>query len=195
MAVSEAASGILGGAFDPPHLGHVALARGAIEHFGLDRLLVRVVERPRPQGGRHPGRGPAGARRARVRSRSPEAEIALDPYARTVDSLEALGLDDPVFLVGADEFVAFPTWKEPRAGARARAPRGRDATRVDRGDLEPCSPRSRRPDRVELFPIAPHAISSSEIRERVRGGEPIAELVPPAVAAEIDAARAVSRLA
>ena len=36
--------GVLGGAFDPPHVGHLALARAAIDHFGLDRLLVLVVE-------------------------------------------------------------------------------------------------------------------------------------------------------
>ena len=40
------AVGILGGAFDPPHNGHVALAREAIEHFQLERLLVRVVADP-----------------------------------------------------------------------------------------------------------------------------------------------------
>ena len=40
------AVGILGGAFDPPHDGHVALARRAIERFGLDRLLVTVVADP-----------------------------------------------------------------------------------------------------------------------------------------------------
>ena len=38
--------GILGGAFDPPHMGHVELARRGIERFDLDRLLVRVVEEP-----------------------------------------------------------------------------------------------------------------------------------------------------
>jgi len=38
--------GVLGGAFDPPHLGHVELARDGIERFALDRLLVRVVEEP-----------------------------------------------------------------------------------------------------------------------------------------------------
>ena len=43
-----------------------------------------------------------------------------------------------------------------------------------------------RPDRVELFPITPLAVSSSEIRERVAAGLPIDELVPPAVAAAID---------
>jgi len=38
--------GVFGGAFDPPHVGHVELARAGIAHFGLERLLVRVVEVP-----------------------------------------------------------------------------------------------------------------------------------------------------
>ena len=43
-------SGLLGGAFDPPHVGHVALARAAVEHFGLDELVVLVVADPGHKG-------------------------------------------------------------------------------------------------------------------------------------------------
>ena len=43
---SSSRIGILGGAFDPPHDGHVALALEAIDHFHLGRLLVRVVADP-----------------------------------------------------------------------------------------------------------------------------------------------------
>src|SRR5262249_6286803 len=106
------ATGILGGAFDPPHNGHVALARTAIGRFGLEQLLVRVVE--------HPGHKSVDAGAA---DRLALAQIAfadvggvtveLDPFARTVDSLEALGLADPVFIVGADEFASFLGWKDP----------------------------------------------------------------------------------
>ena len=39
--------------------------------------------------------------------------MSLDPFARTVDSLEQLQLADPVFLLGADELAAFPTWTRP----------------------------------------------------------------------------------
>ena len=111
--------------------------------------------------------------------------MAVDPFGRTVDSLEALRLEDPVFLLGADELAAFPTWTRPervlelaRIGAATRPG-------TDHDDLERVIGSLSRPDRVELFPITPLPISSSEIRERVAAGLAIDELVPPAVAAEI----------
>ena len=100
--------GILGGAFDPPHLGHVELARDGLERFALDRLLVRVVERPG-----HKEVSTAAAIRLDLARLAfapvAVAEVSLDPFARTVDSLAALALPDPVFLVGADEFASFLT--------------------------------------------------------------------------------------
>lgn len=176
--------GIFGGAFDPPHNGHVALAREAIDHFGLTRLLVRVVADP----GHKEVETQPQIRLALAElafAALDEAEVSLDPFGRTVDSLEALGLVDPVFLLGADELAAFPTWTRPdrvlelaRIGAATRP--GSDLEGLDR-----VVRRLARPNRVELFPITPLAISSSDIRERVAGGLPIDELVPAAVAAEI----------
>jgi nicotinate-nucleotide adenylyltransferase len=177
-------TGILGGAFDPPHDGHVELARAALAHFRLSRLLVRVIEAP----GHREVVAAAGDRLALARvafAPIPAAEISLDPYARTVDSLEALALDDPVFLVGADELAAFPTWKEParvlelaRLGVATRP--GTDRDRLD-AVLAGLS----RPDRVELFEIAAQDVSSSRVRELVARGLPVDGLVPPGVAEEI----------
>jgi len=176
--------GILGGAFDPPHVGHVALAREAVDYFRLDRLLIRVVADP---GHKEVDTAPeirlrlAGLAFAAIA----EAEVALDPFARTVDSLEALGLDDPVFLLGADELVAFPTWTRPdrvlelaRIGAATRPG-------TDLAELERIVATLPRPDRIELFPITPLAVSSSEIRDRVAASVPIDDLVSATVAAEI----------
>ena len=112
--------------------------------------------------------------------------MALDPCARTVDSLEALGLDDPVFLVGADEFASFPDVEGPervlelaRLGVATRPGVPTRASR--RGVLRELS----RPERVVLFEIEPHAVSSSAIRRLVAAGEPIDGLVPVAVALEV----------
>jgi nicotinate-nucleotide adenylyltransferase len=177
--------GILGGAFDPPHAGHLAIAKGAIARFGLDRLLVRVVVAP----GHKLVRTPARVRLELARlafAELPEADVALDPFPRTVDSLEALALADPLFLVGADEFASFPSWKEPdrvlelaRLGVATRP--GYELAQLD-GVLE----RLQRPDRVVFFEIEPLDVSSSLLRERIDDGGSLAGLVPAAVAAEIE---------
>ena len=114
-----------------------------------------------------------------------EAEVELDPFARTVDSLEALGLRDPVFLVGADEFAAFLSWKEPervlelaRLGVATRPG-------VDREGLDNVLAQLGHPERVSFFEIEPLRVSSSDIRARAARGEPVDAFVPAAVAAEI----------
>lgn len=176
--------GVFGGAFDPPHVGHVELARTGITRFELDRLLVRVVEEP---GHKDVSTSPEIRLLLAELAFAPldEAEVSLDPFARTVDSLEALALHDPVFLVGADEFVDFASWKEPgrvltlaRLGVATRP--GIDRTRLDHvlAGLD-------RPDRVTFFEIEPLTVSSSDIRARAAAGEPIVGLVPAAVEAEI----------
>lgn len=176
--------GVFGGAFDPPHTGHVELARVGIERFRLDRLLVRVVEAPG-----HKEVATAPSIRLRLAELAfgvlDDAVISLDPFARTVDSLEALDLDDPVFLVGADEFANFLLWKEPervlelaRIGVATRPG-------VDRPRLDTVLRQLDRPDRVAFFEIERLPVSSSDIRTRAAAGEPIAGLVPAAVEAEI----------
>ena len=176
--------GVFGGAFDPPHVGHVALAGRGIEHFRLDRLLVRVVEEP---GHKDVDTPPQIRLHLAELAFAPldEAEVALDPFARTVDSLQALGLEDPLFLVGADEFATFLSWKEPeRVLARARLG---VATRpgIERAQLDRVLAALGRSERVSFFELEPVPVSSSEIRARAAVGEPIDGLVPASVAAEI----------
>ncbi|MGZ8687840.1 MAG: nicotinate-nicotinamide nucleotide adenylyltransferase [Gaiellaceae bacterium] len=185
MGVVPGGVGIFGGAFDPPHVGHVALAEEAVRHFRLQRLLVRVVADP---GHKALDTAPQIRLALAELAFAPldEAEVALDPCGRTVDSLEALGLDDPLFLIGADEFADFLTWKEPervlelaRVGVATRP--GSDSSALA-AVLRSLS----RPDRVEVFPIEPLDVSSSEIRARVAAGEPVDGLVPLSVAAELE---------
>ena len=104
--------------------------------------------------------------------RSPAARSCSTTTPRTVDMLRDGPWDDPVFLIGADEFLDFGTWKEPervlelaRLGVATRpgyAVRAADAM-----------------DRVLFFEIEPVPVSSREIREKVARGEPIDGLVPP----------------
>ena len=177
--------GVFGGAFDPPHLGHVELARVGIDHFRLDRLLVRVVEEP---GHKDVRTAPQIRLHLAELAFAPldEAEIGLDPFARTVDSLEALSLDDPVFLVGADEFATLLAWKEPERVLEVA--RLGVATRpgVDRSRVESVLAALERRERVAFFEIEPLPVSSSDIRARAAAGESIEGLVPESVQAEID---------
>ena len=178
------AVGVFGGAFDPPHVGHLELARRGIEHFALERLLVRVVADP---GHKEVGTAPTVRLLLAELAFAPldEAEVDLDPFARTIDSLVALSLDDPLFLVGADEFAAFLEWKDP--GRVLELARLGVATRpgVERRRLEAVLEGLERPDRVSFFEIETLPVSSSAIRARAAVGEPIDSLVPAAVAAEI----------
>jgi nicotinate-nucleotide adenylyltransferase len=183
MAV-DGRTGLLGGAFDPPHVGHVALARAAIRHFGLDRVLVLVVEDP----GHKRTTTPAEIRLRLTRlafEDVPEAEVELDPHARTVDSLEERRPADAVFVVGADELVDLPRWKRPervlelvRLGVAMRPG-------VPELQLRDVLARFPAPGRIEYFEVAPMAVSSTEIRGRIARGESIDGLVPPQVAEAI----------
>ena len=177
--------GVLGGAFDPPHVGHVELARRGVEHFGLERLLVRVVEDP---GHKDVATAPQIRLLLAELAFAPldEAEVALDPFARTVDSLDALELDDPLFLVGADEFAAFLIVEGPRSRARARPARSRDTPgRRPLPRSTACSARLARPERVVVLrdrAAAGVVVGDPHARRRGRADRrPRA----PAVAAEI----------
>lgn len=174
-------TGLLGGTFNPPHNGHLALARAAQEHFDLDELAVLVAERP----GHKEVQLDAETRLKLAQAAFPDYKVEPDPHERTVDMLGAGGWSEPLFLIGADQFVDFLAWKDPegvlalsRIGVATRP--GYPRERVD-SVLQQLS----RPDRVELFEIEPVPISSREIRDRVGRGESIAGLVPPAVAALI----------
>jgi len=163
--------GIFGGRFDPPHLGHVALARTAVERFGIDELHVTVVA----DAAHKPSAATAADRLelARLAFAELDARVELEEHRYTVDALEAAGYDDPIFLIGADELVALPTWKEPE--------RLLELARLGVATRPGYAPATASP-RIKLFELEPHPVSSSELRERVRNGEPIDGLVPPGVA-------------
>ena len=168
---------ILGGTFNPPHNGHVALAHAAERRFG-EEVVVVVAVRPGHKEVALDGE----VRLELARAAFPDREVEADPHERTVDMLKAGRWRDPLFLIGADEFCDFLSWKDPE-GVIARARLG-VATRpgYPRDRLDPVFARLSRPQRVELFEIEPLPISSRDIRERVARGEPIDALVPPAVA-------------
>lgn len=182
MAV--ASLGLLGGAFDPPHNGHVALARAALGELELGRLLVLVVADP----GHKPTSAPAATRLALARQAFmdvPVTEVELDPHPRTVDFLEERRSEDAVFVIGSDELAAFPGWKRPERVLELV--RLAVAVRSGVPDAAVAAALEHMPDpsRVVFFPFEPVDVSSSEVRDRVARGESIAGLVPRGVQVEI----------
>jgi nicotinate-nucleotide adenylyltransferase len=178
------AVGILGGVFDPPHDGHVALARAAMEELDLARLLVLVVADP----GHKRTATPAKTRLELARlafDEVPAATVELDRHARTVDSLEERRLEDAVFILGADELVGFEGWKSPRRVLELAHLAVAVRPGVSREDVGAVRERLHAPGRILEFEMEPVDVSSSEIRERLARGESIDALVPPSVAAAI----------
>jgi nicotinate-nucleotide adenylyltransferase len=178
-------TGLFGGAFDPPHNGHVALAETALEHFAFERLLALVVVDP---GHRDVVLDfPTRFLLAELAFAGlPHTEVVSEEHRYTVDAVRDGRFGDAIFLVGADEFASFLSWKDPngvldevRLGVATRP-----GFPVE--SLEPVLQRLERPDRVSFFDIPELPVSGTEVRERATRGEPVDELVPPAVATEID---------
>jgi nicotinate-nucleotide adenylyltransferase len=164
---------LFGGAFDPPHVGHVALLEAARERFTPDEVRVFVVADP----GHKEVAADAQSRLRLAQAAFPDADVQLDDHAYTVDMLRDLELEDPLFLIGADEWRDFATWKEPDEVLRmARLGVGTRAGVEDTTEAQ---------DRVTFFHFDSPPVSSREIRTRVGRGVPIDGLVPPAVADQI----------
>jgi nicotinate-nucleotide adenylyltransferase len=180
----DAQLGLFGGAFDPPHRGHVELLRQASAQLGVERLIVLVVADP---GHKHVDT-PADVRLRLAQAAFPDAEVVLDRNARTVDTLrEHPEWNDPVFLIGADEFCAFASWKEPdevlslaRLGVATRPGFPRDRLDAVLAGLAT-------PGRVSFFELEPIPVASSELRARLGAGEDVDGDVPAAALAIIRA--------
>jgi len=168
---------LFGGAFDPPHVGHVKVAQAAKEHYKPDRFVVLVSEDP----GHKDVRTAAPDRLDLARAAFPDDEVRLDRHPRTIDLLRDERFDDPVFVVGADEFCHFLSWKEPDAVLeRARLA---VATRpgFPRERLDDVLEELDQPERVEFFEIEPTPVASRDLRALAAAGAPLTGLVPEAV--------------
>jgi nicotinate-nucleotide adenylyltransferase len=197
--------GILGGTFNPPHLGHLALARHARDELGLGRVLLmpafRSPGKP-PEDDPGPGHRLEMCRLAVADVEGVEAcplEIERDGTSYTVDTLRALHAAHPnieiTFILGADVARTLSSWHEshelPALAKFAVALRpGMEAEPID---LLPREWRGQ-PEAGEgpAFPIIPLSmpaidISSSTVRRRLRHGLPVDGFVGPAVASYIAA--------
>jgi nicotinate-nucleotide adenylyltransferase len=167
---------LYGGAFDPPHLGHVAVADAARERFGVERLVILVSEKP----GHRTTHASGEDRLALARAAFPHDDVRLDPHPFTVELLRAENFDDPLLVVGADQFRGFLTWADPdEVLERTRLA---VATRpgFEQEELDAVRAQLADPERVLFLEIEPNPAASTAIR----AGS--AHDVPPAVAALIE---------
>jgi nicotinate-nucleotide adenylyltransferase len=188
--------GILGGTFDPVHLGHLLLAEQAREALALQQVLLVPASRPPHK----PGRvlTPFGLRLEMVRLAVGEvegftvSEIERDPArpSWTVGTLRRLlaGPGTPMeiwLLLGADSLEELPTWREPeeivRLARLAVYPRPGWDVATAPASLAPVPEAWRAAGRLVLLDGPRLALSSTEIRERVRRGRSLRFLVPEPV--------------
>jgi nicotinate-nucleotide adenylyltransferase len=183
--------GILGGAFNPPHIGHQVCAQEAVVQLELDRLLwVPVGEAPHRKLDDDPG---PEARLEMVelaitddeRFATSRIEIDREGPSYTLDTLEQLhaeSADDELFLIlGGDQAAALSSWHEPEqvleratVAVFERMSWGRNAIVIKIGRLPGAQ-------RVRYLDMPLIQVSSSAIRRRVREGVPIRYLVPDKV--------------
>lgn len=104
------------------------------------------------------------------------AEVVLDPHPFTADAVRGGRFGEAMFIVGADEGAAFPTWKDPEEVLRW--------VRLAVGTRSgyPPADLARYGDRIVSFELDSPDVSSSEVRDRLERGEPVDDLVPAAVA-------------
>ena len=188
--------GVLGGTFNPPHLAHLICAQEALIELGLDRVLLvpanipphkEVEEEPGPAHRLELCRlAVAGDPRLSVC----EVEIDRPGTSYTVDTLQALKTHEPqseLFLIlGGDVAAGLPGWRDPDRVLRLAtlAVAQRKGTR--RAEIEQALSTLEGGERAIFFEMPTVALSSTDIRERVRTGRPIRYLVADRVARYID---------
>jgi nicotinate-nucleotide adenylyltransferase len=176
--------GVLGGTFDPFHLGHLIVARDVAEGLSLDRVLLVLAARPP-----HKGRVTATAE---LRLEMLEAALAHDPVlvasdvemgragpSYTIDTLRDLRTQYPeaelVLMIGTDQWRQFAGWKDPQGIARmatiaVMAREGDDPSAMDPG-LDVSS---------RVVSVTRIDVSATDVRARARQGRSIRHLVPEA---------------
>ena len=191
-----AAIGVLGGAFNPPHIGHLVLAQEATSQLGLsDVLLVPAGEAPHKRIEPEPGREVrlAMARLAAATDPTLEAsdvETSREGPSFTFRTLELLSdarpNDELVFVMGADVAAGLESWRDPqrllelaRLGIAARPGNVLD-------EAEAALDRLGGDQLAEIVKMPEIGVSSTGIRRRVAAGRPIRHLVPDGVVQFID---------
>ena len=184
--------GLFGGSFDPVHNAHVALAHVALGHLALDEL--RWV----PAG--QPWQKPRAMTPVEHRAAMVQAAIAGEPRfalerceiertgpTYTLDTVRALAAHEPggqwFLVIGQDQYARLSTWHDWRdlLGLVTLAVAARSGE-----SPQPDAAIAALPHSMVNLPLPRMDVSATEVRRRAAAGEPIDDLVPPAVARYID---------
>jgi nicotinate-nucleotide adenylyltransferase len=193
---SGRAIGVLGSAFNPPHLGHLALAQEALWQLDLDEVvLMPTGEAPHKRIHDDPGRELRLAMTRLAAADDPRftvstLEVEREGPSYTCETLELLagkeGEPDLVFVMGADAAVGFESWREPeRVVELARLAVARRSGISD-ADVASTMRGVGAEERVTMLEMPQFGVSSSAVRERAAAGRPLRYLVPEAVARFIE---------
>lgn len=181
-------TGLFGGSFDPVHLGHLLVAQAAIEELALARLFfIPAAQSPfKPEN--HPA--PAAERLRLLRlalAGKPNCEVDDQEIRRggvsyTIDTLRDYASRFPqarlFCLIGADNIESLPKWREAAELARLA-----EWVVIPRPGQVPVG--FPPPFRGRVLTGFPLGVSSSQIRARIKAGQPIEHLVPTAVSEAI----------
>jgi nicotinate-nucleotide adenylyltransferase len=188
--------GLLGGSFDPPHIGHLILAEEARDQLRLDKVLFAPA-------GQQPLKTGQVVTAVEDRVRMTELAIAGNPHFGlsrgdvdrpgphyTIDLLTIVAGQLPpgselFFLMGFDSLADLPRWREPAQLIRTAhlVALTRPDVPIDWDALEASLPGVR--ERIKLLDMPELEIASRDLRERVRNGRSIRYMVPEPVIAYV----------
>jgi nicotinate-nucleotide adenylyltransferase len=180
--------GIFGGSFNPVHLGHLLMAQAALEELALDRLFfVLAAQSPfKPENNPAPDAERLRLLRLALAGRTDcevdDQEIRRGGTSFTIDTLREytrrFNGANLFYLIGADNIPGLPQWREAAELAKLA-----EFVAIPRPGESPIPfPPPFRGRTLKGFPFG---VSSSQIRARVKAGQPIEHLVAPAVAEAI----------
>jgi nicotinate-nucleotide adenylyltransferase len=191
-----AAIGVLGSAFNPPHLGHLALAQEALWQLGLaEVILVPTGQAPHKRIADDPGKE-ARMEMTRLAAADDERfsvsalEVEREGPSYTYETLEALaeqrGDRELVFVMGADAAVGLEIWRRPERVVELASLAVARRAGVSEADVAEAMRSLGCEGRATMLEMPQFGVSSSAVRERAKQGRPLRYLVPDAVARFIE---------
>jgi nicotinate-nucleotide adenylyltransferase len=187
--------GILGGTFNPPHLGHLVCAQEAYLLLGLDLLILMPARIPPHKpvedepGAEHRLELCRRAVEGDDRFTVSDLEVSREGPSYTVDTLEELHSTAPdnehFLIVGGDVAAGLPQWREPERVLSLATLAVAKRRGTARASVDDALHQLRGGERAAFFEMPRIGISSTMVRRRVKAGQPIKYIVPDAVAGYI----------